>query len=149
MQLDETVQGIDGIVVHTVLILREGGHQLGLGRPGGIRVLALDFVEQPRRLLVVLEVELIERAVIELFDRLLDIDGPLIVAAAGQGQDEQAGGQQAAEPAGAKRKLVGAWHGWFGSGGVESTESASFEADYRSSPMAPQGVRAVLFAHAK
>jgi hypothetical protein len=31
-------------------------------------VLALDLVEQPRRLLIVLKVELIECAVIELFD---------------------------------------------------------------------------------
>src|SRR3546814_9114734 len=46
MQLDETVEGVDRLVVGILLIERVGGHELGLGGPFGVGMLALDLVEQ-------------------------------------------------------------------------------------------------------
>src|SRR3546814_13305226 len=52
-------------------------------------MLALDLVEQPRRLLVVAGLHGVHGAVVEFLHRLLDIDRLVLAAAGGQRQDRK------------------------------------------------------------
>ena len=83
MELDEAVERDDGVVVLQRLIMREGGHQLSPRRPLGIGMLALDFVEQPRRLLEALLVHGGGGLGIDRLDRALHI-GSLFGRGAGR-----------------------------------------------------------------
>src|SRR6266851_1219594 len=73
MELDEPVERDDGLVVLVRLVVGEGSHDLGLGRPDRVGVLAIDFLEALRGGLVFLLPEVIEGAVVENLDRLLDV----------------------------------------------------------------------------
>src|SRR6266851_2397569 len=73
MELDEAVERDDGLVVLVRLVVGEGSHDLGLGRTHRVRVLAVDFLEALRGGLVFLLPEVIEGAVVENLDRLLDV----------------------------------------------------------------------------
>src|SRR5262249_41627108 len=55
------------------LVVGEGRHDLGLGRPHRIGMLAVDLFEALGGLLVLLLTQRIERAVVEHLDGLLDI----------------------------------------------------------------------------
>ena len=73
MELDEPVERDDGLVVLVRLVVGEGGHDLGLGRPHRVGVLAVDFLEALGGGLVFLLPEGIEGAVVENLDRLLGV----------------------------------------------------------------------------
>ena len=73
VQLDETVEGVDRVVVAVVLIVGVGRHDLGLGGPGGIGVLALDLVEQARGIAQLAGLHGVHGVVVEGLDRLLDV----------------------------------------------------------------------------
>ena len=78
MELDEAVERDDGVVVLVRLVIGEGGHDLGLGRPDRVRVLAIDFLEALGGGLVFLLAESIEGAVVEKLDRLLGVVGIVV-----------------------------------------------------------------------
>ncbi len=80
MELNEPVERDQRVVVLVRLVVGEGGHDLRLGRPYRIGMLAVDFLEFLGSLLVVLGTQIIERAIVELVDRLLDI-GRIVVLA--------------------------------------------------------------------
>ena len=73
MELDEAVERDDGVVVLVRLVVGEGGHDLRLGRPHRIGMLAVDFLEALGGGLVFLAAEIIEGAVVEHLDRLLGV----------------------------------------------------------------------------
>ncbi len=73
VKLDEAVQRNDRVVVFVGLVIGEGHHELGLGRPDRIGMLAVDFFEALGGGLVILLAERIEGPVVELVDRLIDI----------------------------------------------------------------------------
>ena len=79
MELDEAVERDDGVVVLVRLVVGEGGHDLRLGRPHRIGMLAVDLLEALGGGLVLLLAQLIERAVVEHLDRLLDIGIGIVV----------------------------------------------------------------------
>ena len=82
MELDEAVEGDDGLVVLVRLVVGEGRHDLRLGRPYRVGMLAVDLLEAFGGDFVFLLAQRIEGAVVELFDGLLDIVGVVIRRAA-------------------------------------------------------------------
>ena len=68
MQLDEAVQGGDRVIELVVDVIRIGRHQLSLGGPNRIGVLAFDFVEGFGSLVVRLILQKVHRVVIEFLD---------------------------------------------------------------------------------
>ena len=69
VQFDEPVQGGDRFVVFISLVMGVGGHQLGLGRPDRIGVLALNLVEFGRRRFIISPQGIGHGLVVEGFDR--------------------------------------------------------------------------------
>ena len=98
MELDEAVGGDDRFIEFVALVERISGHELRLGRPDGIRVLALDLVEVVRRLGVILGGELVHGGIVEFLDRPLDIGVLGLVGAAGGEQADGARPQRSAAP---------------------------------------------------
>ena len=105
MELDEAVERDDRVVVLVRLVVGEGGHDLRLGRPHRIGMLAVDLLELLGGELVFLAAEVIERAVVEHLDRLLGVGFVLRAAepaAAGQRRrrdsQRQCGGARGEQP---------------------------------------------------
>jgi hypothetical protein len=82
MDGDEAVQSGDGVFVLVVLVVGIGRHQLGLGGPHRIGVLALHLVEVGRRVLVAALVQVSDGLAVNLVDGLFLV-GDLVVAGAG------------------------------------------------------------------
>ena len=97
MQLDEPLGGEHGVVVFAALVIRVNLHQLAFRRPRRIGMLALDLVESFRRVGVALVDKRVQRLVIKLVYRLLDI-GLVLVAAAGGDRKQQRGGAEPQRP---------------------------------------------------
>src|SRR6185437_13499217 len=87
-ELDEAVGGDDRFVVLGALVERIGRHELRLGRPYRVGVLALDLVERFGRLVIGVVEELIHGGVVKVLDRLLDIG---ILGAAAPRKQQRAG----------------------------------------------------------
>jgi hypothetical protein len=103
MELDEPVEGDDRIVVLVVLVVGVGRHELGLGGPHRIGVLAVDLVELLGRGDVALGGQGIDAGIVDLFDRPLDID-VLVIARAGREGENRHGRE-------AKAGQQGSFHG--------------------------------------
>jgi hypothetical protein len=91
VELDEPVEGVDGVGVLVGLVLRVGRHQLRLGRPDRVRVLALDLVEQRGGLLEVAAERRVVGLVVDLLDRTLHVGRLVGRAAGGQRCEDQRG----------------------------------------------------------
>src|SRR3546814_3757402 len=81
----------DTLFPYTTLFRSErvGGHELGLGGPFGVGMLALDLVEQARRLIVLAGLHGVHRAVVEFLHRLFDVGRRLVAAAGGEAQEQR------------------------------------------------------------
>src|SRR5438270_4503838 len=93
MQLNETVGGDDRLVVGPGFIERVDPHQLAFGSPYRIGMLALDLLEGLGGFGVALVDERIHRLIVEIVDRLFDVDVVARTAAAGK-DNQQRGGTQ-------------------------------------------------------
>ena len=107
MELDEAVERVDRLVVFVALIVGEGGHQLGLGGPGRIGVLALDLVEQAGGFEIVADQHGVHGGVVQVLDRALDVLGLVFPPEQRAGREHQAQTGHRQHPAGAPEPPAG------------------------------------------
>jgi len=93
MQLNEAIGGNDRLVVVAGFILRIHRHQLALGGPDRIGVLALNLLEGLGRLGVALVDDRVHRLVVEVVDRLFDVDFVFRISAADKRDQQHRGAQ--------------------------------------------------------